>query len=418
MGPFMAQAPQCGAVLRTSGDGDPSVTTGTPRVLRAINDRSALELLTKHGPLSRSQLVRLTGLSKPTTGEVLSRLLAEGLVVLAGTTSGTRGPHAQLYDINNGLAHVAGVNAEEDCVTAAVADLTGRIVGEASIATSPASGDNPVPAVQRALRSAARRARQPVRSMHHVVVGVAGSFDASSDQVLYADDLSGWDSPAVVRQLRKALHVPLTIENDANLAAVAERTRGSAQEVDTFTLLWVGRGLGLAVEFGGRLYRGATGGAGEVGYIPVAGTSAGPSATFQDAIGSDAVLELARRHGSSGTSPDAVLSEADDDEPFLQELARRLATCVATIVAVLDPPLLVLSGPTCQRGGHPLARLTEAELHRISPFRTPLSMTSVSANPVLLGAVDTAVAQARSEIFASVGADPWMPAAPAPEASA
>jgi predicted NBD/HSP70 family sugar kinase len=394
------------------------VVTGTPRVLRAINDRSALELLLKHGPLSRSQLVKLTGLSKPTTGELLSRLLADDLVTLAGTTSGTRGPHAQLYDINSGLAHVAGVNAEEDRVSAAVADLTGRIVGEASVAANHASGDsavgdNPVPTVQRALRNAARRAKQPVRSLHHVVVGVAGSFDASSDQVHYADDLSGWNSPGIVQHLRKALHVPLTIENDANLAAVAERTRGSAKEIDTFALLWVGRGLGLAVEFGGRLYRGATGGAGEVGYIPVAG----PSATFQDAIGSEAVLELARRHGSGGTNPDAVLS-ADDDEPFLQELAKRLATCVATIVAVLDPPLVVLSGPTCQRGGDRLVSLTQAELHRISPFRTPLSVTRVSASPVLLGAVDTAVAQARSVIFRSVGAEPWMPAAPAPEASA
>jgi predicted NBD/HSP70 family sugar kinase len=390
------------------------VVTGTPRVLRAINDRSALELLVKHGPLSRSQLVKLTGLSKPTTGELLSRLVADGLVVLAGRTSGTRGPHAQLYDINSGLAHVAGVNAEEDRVTAAVADLTGRIVGEASVEASHASGDSPVPVVQRAVRSAARRAKQPVRSLHQVVVGVPGSFDASSDHVLYADPLSGWDSPAVVQDLRNAVHVPLTIENDANLAAVAERTRGSAREIDTFALLWVGHGLGLAVEFGGRLYRGATGGAGEVGYIPVAG----PSATFQDAIGSEAVLELARRHGSSGTRPDAVRSAADDDEPFLQELAKRLATCVATIVAVLDPPLVVLAGPTCQQGGDTLARLTQAELHRISPFRTPLSATRVSASPVLLGAVDTAVAQARSVIFESVGGEPWTPAAPAPEASA
>jgi predicted NBD/HSP70 family sugar kinase len=247
-----------------------------------------------------------------------------------------------------------------------------------------------------------------------VVVGVPGSFDASSDHVLYADDLSGWDSPAVVHDLRNTLRVPLTIENDANLAAVAERTRGGAQEADTFALLWVGRGLGLAVEFGGRLYRGATGGAGEVGYIPVAG----PAETFQDAIGIEAVVELARRHGVVGADPDAVHAPAQDDEPFLQELAERLATCVATIVAVLDPPLVVLAGPTCQRGGETLARFTEAELHRISPFRTPLSLTRVSDNPVLFGAVDTAVAQARSDIFASVGAEPWMPAAPAPEASA
>lgn len=389
---------------------------GTPSVLREINDRAALELLFEHGALSRSQLVELTGLSKPTAAELLSRLVADGLVVLGGTTSGSRGPHAQLYAVNRDLGHVAGVNAEDDRVTAAIADLGGCVIGEASVDVDFSQGASPVPAIRKAVRDAARRAKQPMRSLSQVVVGITGSYDPSSDRVIYASHFPGWQADRVVDKLRKALGVPLTIENDANLAAVGERTRGSASDVDTFALLWVARGLGLAVELGGRLYQGATGGAGEVGYIPVGGRSV----TFQDSVGSGAVLQLASRHGLMGPSAEAVVANAvaagESQLPFLQELAERLATGVATIVAVLDPPLVVLAGATCRAGGARLAELTHAELTRISPFRTPLMATGVSGSSVLAGAVDTAVALARTSLFGGSTSDPWRPTGPADHA--
>ena len=392
--------------------------TGTPGVLRAMNDRAALELMIQRGMLSRSQLVESTGVSKPTAAEMLSRLVRDGLVVRSGTASGSRGPSAQLYTINRGLAHVAGVNVEEDCVTAAVADLSGRLVAQAVVDGDLTQGQNPVPLVQQAVRSAARRARLGARSLAHVVVGVTGAYDRSTDSVTYVGHLPGWQAEGVVQELRTALRVPLTIENDANLAAVAERTRGSARDVDTFALLWVAGGLGLAVELGGHLYQGATGGAGEVGYIPVGGRSV----TFQDSMGSGAVLQLARRYGIAGSTADGVVAEAvkagERQMPFLQELAERLATGVAIIVAVLDPPLLVLAGSTCRAGGTLLAELTERELHRISPFRTRLVSSTAPPEPVLAGAVDSAVANGRTAIFGAPASDPWTPTAPAADVPA
>jgi predicted NBD/HSP70 family sugar kinase len=380
-------------------------------VLRAINDRAALELLLERGPLSRSQLVELTGVSKPTAAEMLARLTRDGLVVHGGTASGARGPSAQLYAVNTDLARVAGVNAEEGRVTAAVADLSGRVLGEASIEADLTQGQSPVAVIREAVRQAGRRARSPHKLLRHVVVGVAGAYDLAADHVIYAGHLPGWEREGVLDELRKALRVPLSIENDANLAAVGERTRGSARDADTFALLWVADGLGLAVEFGGQLYRGATGGAGEIGYIPVGGRSA----TFQDSVGSPAVLQLARRYGLAGPTAEAVVAKAVQDEsklPFLQELAERLATGVATIVAVLDPPLVVLAGATCKAGGQLLVDLTQQELHRGSPFRTRLVTSAVSGSPVLAGAVDTAVAMGRTDVFGAPDSDPWTPAAP------
>lgn len=387
--------------------------TGTPSVLRAINDRAALELLLERGPLTRSQLVELTGVSKPTAAEMLARLTRDGLVIPGGTASGSRGPSAQLYAINAGLANIGGINLEEDKVTAAVADLTGRVLGEAAVEADLTQGQSPVPAVRDAIRGAVRKARVPMKSLAHVAIGVTGAYDATHDRIIYAGHVPGVQSEGVVPELRRVLRAPLTIENDANLAAVGERTRGAARDVDSFALLWVARGLGLAVELGGHLYQGATGGAGEIGYIPVGGRSV----TFQDSVGSGAVLQLARRHGIAGGTADGVVAQAvaagESHRAFLQELAERLATGLATIVAVLDPPFVVLAGSTCQAGGQVLVDLTQQELSRISPFRTRLQSSSVPADPVLAGAVDTAVAAARTEVFGAPASDPWTPSGPA-----
>lgn len=386
---------------------------GTPSVIRAINDRTALELMLERGPMSRSQLVELTGVSKPTAAETLSRLVRDGLVVRSGTASGTRGPSAQLYSVNVDLAHVAGVNVEEDRVSASVADLAGHVIGEASIDVDLTDGQSPVPVVREALRVALRRGRSSRALLKHVILGITGSYDAGSDTVTYAGHLPGWEREGVVGHLRKVVGVPLTIENDANLAAIGERTRGSAKDVDTFALLWVARGLGLAIELGGTLYQGATGGAGEIGYMPVSGRSV----TLQDSVGSGAVLQLALRYGIAGTSADEVVRKAvaagDAKRAFISELAERLATGVATIAAVLDPPLVVLAGGTCRAGGQLLVELTQDELRRNSPFRTPLVGSAVSGSPVLTGAVDLAVATGRTEVLGGPDAEPWIPAAPA-----
>ena len=82
-------------------------TPGTPGVLRAMNDRTALDLLLAHGPLSRTRIGKLTGLSKPTASQLLARLEAAGLVLATGTTEGRPGPNAQLYEVNPSVAHAA-----------------------------------------------------------------------------------------------------------------------------------------------------------------------------------------------------------------------------------------------------------------------------------------------------------------------
>src|SRR4051794_13924985 len=388
---------------------DVDVSAATPRTVRAINDRVTLELLLHHGELTRTQLAALTGLSKPTATQLLQRLAEAGLIVPRGTTSGAPGPNAQLYALNERAAFVGAVDVDEHRVTAAVAHLTGRILAEVSTEVDYTTADDPVPSVRRVLSDACQRGGLRLRELDQVVLGVPAAYDATTDRLSFAEHIPGWAEPTTLGRLRASLRREVIVENDVKLAAVWERRHGVARDLPSFALLWAGTGLGLAVDLGGTVYTGATGGAGEIGYIrlglrPANGGDLPP--VFDDLLGVPAVAALAAEHDLP-QEPGAAVAAARQDltrgMPFLSELARRLAGGLGPIVAVLDPALVVLAGPTCVPGGEVLVQLVSEELRAISPFDTRLAVSEVAGSPVLQGGLDAGLARLRTALFADGG---------------
>ncbi|MFI5853598.1 ROK family protein [Streptomyces parvulus] len=393
-------------------------TPGTPRVLRAMNDRAALDLLLEHGPLSRTRIGKLTGLSKPTASQLLARLEAAGLVLAGGTTEGSPGPGAQLYEVNPAAAHAAGLDVTPDRVLAAVADVTGRTVGRYEL---PTPGRRPAaPVVQQvtdALDGAVKAAGLARADVHRLVIGTPGAFDPGTGRLRYASHLPGWHSPTLLDELAAALPMPVEYENDVNLAAVAEQRLGAARGHEDFVLLWNQEGLGAALVLGGRLHRGWTGGAGEVGFLPVPGAplvrkvSRAGSGGFQELAGSQALPALARELGLTDLPPGPYHEAAaslvaraarTDDAPhrrLLQTYATRLATGLASLVSVLDPELVVLSGTALAAGGETLRDLVRDELEELAASRPRLVVGDVTDHPVLRGALESALATTRDEVF-------------------
>ncbi|HEY7489203.1 MAG TPA: ROK family transcriptional regulator [Streptosporangiaceae bacterium] len=391
---------------------------GTPRLLRELNDRAALELLLSHGPLTRAQLGTLTGLSKVTASQLLARLEERGLVEVVGEQAGGRGPNAALYWVVPSSAYVAGLEVGPSGVTAGIVDITGRPVAEAT--ADPNGADDPVAAVHAAVVKACRSAKVGLSQLQAFVIGTPGVVNPASGDVEFAFDLPAWHD-GVLAALRTDLRRPVTIENDVNLVAVAERAYGGASDAQDFALMWVDRGIGLAVMLGGRLHRGMSGGAGEIGYLPVPGVPLPEGVTesmtwgrpalgggLGSLIGADAVRDLAREYGlDESTAAKCVHAAAADEErwgPFLDELATRISYGVTSVNIVLDPGLVVLSGELGKAGGEPLARRVEHAVARICPTRPRVMVTQVDGNPVLRGALHAALEQAREEIFSSTTA--------------
>ncbi|RKT04744.1 putative NBD/HSP70 family sugar kinase [Streptomyces sp. 3211.6] len=395
----------------------PAATPGTPSLLRAMNDRAALELLLTHGPLSRTRIGALTGLSKPTASQLLARLEAAGLVVATGTDGGRPGPNAQLYALNARAAHVGGLDVTPDRVLAAVADLTGTVTGRFELPY--AEGSDAVGQVTGALAGALADAGLGLEDLHRVVIATPGAFDPRSGRLRYASHLPGWHSPTLLDELAAALPVPVEYENDVNLAAVAEQRLGAACGHEDFVLLWNEEGLGAALVLGGRLHRGWTGGAGEVGFLPVPGhplvrqVARANTGGYQELAGVQVLPALAAEAGidTSGLPRGAQVAAAvallrqAASEPdgarleFLRSYATALATGLASLVSVLDPELVVLAGQAIAAGGDPLRALLEAELAELAPSRPRLVPGEVGERPVLRGALESALATTREEVF-------------------
>ncbi len=382
---------------------------GTPRLLREINDKAALALLLEHGSLSRTQLGRLTGLSKPTASQLLARLENAGLVIASGNSAGRPGPKAQLYEINPATAYVCALDVTPARILSAVADITGRIQGEYELATPRRSGETAVARVLRAVDGAAKQAGLSRGELHRTVIGTPGAFDPSTGQLRYARHLPGWHGRDVLAELGEAVGCPLEVGNDVNLAAVAEREVGHARGVDNFVLLWADEGLGAAIVIDGKLHSGATGGSGEVGFLPLPGTplvrdvGRTNAGGFQELAGGKAVLDLARSLGLRASTPHGAVTKAlatpGAGDRLLAQLGHRFALGLAAVVSVLDPELIVLAGGVLSAGGERLVSLVRSELGALAVPRPRLELSGVPGRPVLTGALHTALAATRDDAF-------------------
>ncbi|GAA1935092.1 ROK family transcriptional regulator [Kitasatospora viridis] len=390
--------------------------TATPSTARAINDRLALDLLLAHGPLTATELRTLTGLSRPTVSDLLERLQHGGLVGIVGERGEQRrGPNARVYGLRADRAHLAGIDVRTVGVTLTVADLTGRSLATAALPVDPLAPP-PADMVGQVLRTLLETARGVgVTDLHTVAVGAPGLVDPASGRLRATAELPHWHGD-LVDELRAALSAEVILENEVNLAGIAEHRLGAATDRDTFVLLWLGHGAGAAVMLDGRLRRGASGGAGEIGFLPVPGTAALPSAYscdggFHSLAASAAVCALARDHGLPvpGDGADdapaaeaavlAALAAGQAGEPFLDELAGRVAVAVAAVCVILDPGCVVLGGEIGRAGGPALAGRVERRLAGLTPLRTEVRAGTAGGGAVLGGAVLIASDAVRRDLF-------------------
>jgi predicted NBD/HSP70 family sugar kinase len=375
---------------------------GSSKLLRAMNESATLALLLEKGTLTRAELRELTGLSKPTTSDVLRTLTDIGLATVIGHTSGGPGPNAEIYAINPTAAYVVALSlrdttvAAQPAIDAALCDLAGTVLVRGEYDVDPS---DPLEVVESTVASLCRKAGVDPSAVNHVQLGVPGSYDARTDTIRHID-VTGWGRPGLLSDLAGRLDLTVWADNDVNLAAIAERHRGVAAGSSSFALLWFGAGLGCAIDLGDSLWRGVSGGAGELGYVPIGK----PGWDLQDVAGGPAVLALAADHGySAQTAEEAVaLAVSIVDRKFLGELATRIALALAAVAAILDPPLVVLAGEVAQAGGGLLRDLVEEAFHGATPLRTPIAVTALHDDAVLLGALDAGLRAVRDSLIDSL----------------
>jgi len=376
-----------------------------------MNERAVLELVRVRGPLSRAQVARDSGLSKPTVSQALVSLLGAELVREVGRSSGSKGPSAILYEINPSSGWVVGIDVGRRWVRAAIADITGAIAARRSERAQVRSARSLIGQIGTIAHGLAAEAGLRWEQVTHATLGSPGVFDPRRDLMGMAPNLPGWGRQGIVEAVREHLGTNVTFENDVNLAALGEQARGHGRTLSDFVYLWIGTGVGIGIVLDGRLYRGSRGAAGEIGYLPV-GAGPGDKANrrrgaFEEAVAADGIVRSARELGMHGaTSAERVFTAARRGDGAavraVETEARRLALGIATIAPVLDPEAVILGGGV-SRSGDLLLKPLERELHSLSPFNPRVLTSVLGDDAVLYGAVATALEAGRREVFARTG---------------
>ncbi len=324
--------------------------------VRRANLSAILRALHGRGPLSRSDLVAETGLTRSAIRGLIGELVAAGLVTEAAPIPlGTPGRPSPVVQVKPDGAVVLAIDIEVDSLAVAIVGLGGRVLDEIRVDRPRRhSSVDEVVAGLVALTTTIRGRRPAAERLIGVGVAVVGVVRRSDGLVSMAPNL-GWRDVPLGEWLDRTLGVtvPISIANEADLGALAEHRRGTAVGYDDVLFISgeVGVGGGLIVD--GRPLTGTAGYGGEIGHVPVnpAGATCrcGSVGCWETEIGEDVLL--ARAGHPQGGGPDeveAVLREALDGSPTalaaLDHVGRGLGLGLAGLVNIFNPRLIVLGG--------------------------------------------------------------------------
>lgn len=388
----------------------PQYPAGPQRLLRLLNGRAVLEAIDRAGqPVTTTDLAGGIDLSRPTVAAAVGLLLERGVISEVGPVTGRKGPAPALYQINADCAFAIGVDIGHKRIRAAVADVTGTV--RARTEHDSSSGRDALVARTVAMcESLAGQVGLSLGDITQVVMGLPAVVGRDGRALSYAAGLPS-AGQGLGEALGRAVPAPLVLENDVNLAALAERRHGRGTEVDDFVLVSLGVGLGLGLVIDGRVRRGATGVAGEAGYLPTDRMIA-PAGQRRDLVqehlGARYISAEARRLGLPGDgSPRTVFELAREGDPgaarIVDDTARSIAYVVACVVPLIDPALIVLGGAIGGNGDLLLAPVAR-HLADFSTFEPRIVASELGRDAVLTGATTMSSDLARESRFTAATA--------------
>lgn len=375
-------------------------------VTRQLSRRSVFEALLHQGPISRADLSKVTGLSKQTTSDVVDALEQQGLVRPIGRTSGNIGRTAVLYELSPEGGHVIGVDLGGTKLTVAIADISSKVLAEATEPTDPRGGLLVLEQISKLATRLARDVNTHPSRIRSIVVGTPGVVNPRSGAIELAPNIADLGQLDAVGVLSEKLGSRVTIENDINLGLLGEIWHGCAQNVPNVALIALGTGVGLGLAVNGQLVRGENGAAGEIGYFPIGGDP------FRSEVRNQGCLEyeagaagIIRRYKSAGgddvENVRSIFEQMEQGDEVairvIDETARLIALAAAMVVTTIDPRLLVLGGSI---GARPeFARSVAEELARLLLRPIDVRPSSLGNRAGVVGALAVALRRLHEDLF-------------------
>lgn len=385
--------------------------------MRSVNGIQLLNLICSRGPVSRADLSKLSGLSKPTVSEQVGRLIRLGIVIEIGQgeSSESGGKRPTLVSFHAAAGKVAGVDIGADQMRFAIADLEGKILRQMKV---PARPDKSPARVRQQIERALVSLCGEEHTLRAIGIGVPGRVDCRSGIVLELGNVFEWRNVDLRSALEERFGCPVRVDNDVNVALTAELHGGAGREAETTVLIQAGTGIGSAVAIGRRIHHGAHWAAGEIGHLTTEAPSrkeVSPRGQMESVLGED---QIARRVQSAArrsltlrrflktlTPVSALFAAAAERDPVAVALAAPIenyaAFAVANLALAYDPDTVLLSGEIFRY----VLPAIEKLMSRTVPWSPKVQQARFGEEGVLMGAVDTALPAAYEQLASQLASD-------------
>mgnify|MGYP005843866915 CR=1 FL=1 len=344
---------------------------GNKDLIKAMNRALILNTLRRHGTLSRTQLTDISRLSVGAVSQITNELLSEAWLLEGGEGDYTGGRRQTMLRLNPNAGCAIGLKLMEARIVCALTDLEGKVIDHKNY---PIPSDHQPARVAAALADAveAMVAESGIArdKLLGVGIGLAGVIYPHTGIVHYSP-FFGWRNVPLAELVRVRLQLPIYIENDVNTLTLSEQLFGAGRHIANFIVVTIGRGIGMGIVINHQLYQGVNGGMGELGHITF--DPAGPVCTCGkrgclEAFAADpAVIAYVRQSRSGQDAPrtlEDVISLADSGDMLARSALARSGEIIgiglSTVVNLLGPSMLIISGEGVQAGDYRLLPMRRA----------------------------------------------------------
>ncbi|WP_082070616.1 ROK family transcriptional regulator [Gynuella sunshinyii] len=372
---------------------------GNQKHIRNMNESLAIDLILRHGKISRADISREIGLSKPTVSSVVSRLLELNLIREIGPGENAQGRKATLLQLNQNALFVVGIDFSVKKSRVALANLNGDIVAQSTLGMNESGPESYMARLADHVTAVLQQYQLDWNVIHYVSFGVPAVVTPETGTTSFmVDELEAFKPFLSQPYLNRLFPANVILENDVNLSALAEYRYGVARKAPIFSYLSLGAGVGSALMSDGVLYRGSNGAAGEIGeLLSPSGVKLEQCLSAQYIKNETAKYrELSDKLCCYGHQKfvDELFALVAVEDPeavkVIREYGHFLAIAIQNLCVMYDPNIIVIGG-SIGRHSDVLIPLVRPFLTKFLPVTPKLSGTELGENSVVIGAVGLAV---------------------------
>jgi len=370
--------------------------------VRELNLVRIVDQIRSRREISRAELTEAVGLSRQTVSSAVAQLISAGLIQEKPGMSGGHGRRPKMLSLNGAAGKVAAIQVEAYRLRIIIANLVGDLEPKFDITLEGGP----------TLRSMAK-ILEDLAPLRVAAIAVPGVRQPRDGRIRLSPTAPALEGLRLEQELMDSTGIQVLVENDVNLAAVGETWQGVARDTSDVAFMWIGPGVGLGVISNGEILRGASGSAGEIGFLPVQLGADGEDETLflEKTASEQALLEEARRAAQEGGTGLATVSELNLDTVFRVaelgdpkasriegNLVKRVAAASIAVISICDPGSLVLGGSVAEAGGVRFVDKVRESIAGRAPADFSLELTGLGNMAVLKGGVAMALSKARREL--------------------